>query len=878
MMTGTMIQQMLEEAVAHHQAGRFPDAETLYRKVLVAQPGNSDALHFLGILALRMGFHDQAADLIRQAINIHPVAADYHTSLGLALAGGGKLDEAIAAYREAISLAPRHADALNNIGTALMQKGMVEEALASYRQYAAIHPDSIEAHYNLGIILQGKGDDFQAIIEYRRAIALGADHPDVYINLGIALVSSNEMEAIDCFCKALLMQPDSRETIANLAAYFTTTGKWDLAISTSRQAVAQRPEAAELQLFMFTALKHSGRFDEIIDLCRKRLEEAPKEVKWIKALADAQFLKGHYREALKGYNKATELEPHNPEHFFDLAAVLRQLRQPYGAIEALYDCLARRENYPEAHVNIGNLFFETGQLDRAIFVTRRALELRPAYPEAHYNLGNYLGAAGDLDGAIQNMHKVLEFQPRYPQACNNLANLLTDARRIPEAITYYDRALEQDPSYAQAASNRLYTLNFDPGADTDLLCAELSRWNLAHAAPLGKQIAPHVNLPDPQRRLRIGYVSPDFRQHVVGWNLLPLLGHHNHQQYEIFCYSSVPRLDVVMEKLKADSDVWRNVAVTGDEQLAEIIRKDQIDILVDLSLHSANNRLLLFARKPAPLQVTYLGYCGSTGMTAMDYRFSDPFLDPPGIEPLYAEKTLRLPHTYWCYGPGGEAPDPGPLPAAKNGTITFGCLNNFAKVSQPALRLWSRILVSLPGSKLILYAMPGTHRQLMLDQFLELGVSGNRIEFVPRQAYEDFVRNYHGIDIALDPFPYGGGISTCDALWMGVPVITLNGNTAVGRAGTSILSNVGLTELIASTTDEYERIATRLADDLPRLAGLRQTLRGKMKSSPLMDASAFAKDVESAYRRIWQQWCQEQDAAPGKSNEVRAASQSKVRA
>ena len=294
----------------------------------------------------------------------------------------------------------------------------------------------------------------------------------------------------------------------------------------------------------------------------------------------------------------------------------------------------------------------------------------------------------------------------------------------------------------------------------------------------------------------------------------------------------------------------------SDEELAAAVHQDRIDMLVDLTMHMAHNRMLVFARKPAPVQVTYLAYCGTTGLDTIDYRLTDPYLDPPGAdEQFYSEQSIRLPETYWCYRPAVDSPPVGPLPALAAGRLTFGCLNNFCKVTEPTLAAWCRLLRVLPDSRLLLHAARGSHRDRVRAILAEQGVSSDRLVFVDGVPILEYLRLYEQIDVALDPFPYGGGSTTCDALWMGVPVVSLAGKTAVGRSGLSILSNIGLPELIASDVDQYVRIAAELAADLPRLAALRATLRERMQKSPLMDAPRFARNVEAAYREMWRRWC-----------------------
>jgi len=344
--------------------------------------------------------------------------------------------------------------------------------------------------------------------------------------------------------------------------------------------------------------------------------------------------------------------------------------------------------------------------------------------------------------------------------------------------------------------------------------------------------------------------------HPVGRFLLPLFEKHDHSRFEIICYSTGAVPDAVTARLAAAADTWREVAGFPDEKLAQLIRSDGIDILVDLSLHMGDNCLPVFARKPAPVQVTYLAYCSTSGLDAMDFRISDPFLDPPGMdETVYCEKTIRLPRTYWCYEPAIEVVPIGELPALKSGFITFACLNNFGKISGASWKAWQQILSRVPGSNLLINAPPGRHCEKIRQQFAKTGIEPNRLSFVELADPKIYFQRYNGIDIALDPFPYCGGTTTCDALWMAVPVVTLHGQTAVGRGGVSILNNVGLPELIAKNENEYVKIAIDLAGNLAKLKELCATLRDRIQVSPLMDAVGFAREMESAYRHMWRGWC-----------------------
>jgi protein O-GlcNAc transferase len=349
-------------------------------------------------------------------------------------------------------------------------------------------------------------------------------------------------------------------------------------------------------------------------------------------------------------------------------------------------------------------------------------------------------------------------------------------------------------------------------------------------------------------------VSAYFNDRPVGRFLTPLLSNHDRSQFEIFCYSDIRSPDSTTDKLRGWTDAWRETVAMNDGRFAELVRSDAIDILVDLGMHTRGNRMLAFARKPAPIQVTYLAYCSTTGLQTIDYRLSDPHLDPDDRDQTcYSERTIRL-KSYWCYPPPADAPPVNNPPFATVGTITFGCLNDFSKVNPRVLSLWARILRTLPNSRLLLHCPPGNHRQRISSLFQSSGVDPNRIELMPMLIMPDYFRLYHHIDIALDPTPWPGGTTTCDSLWMGVPVITTTAKTAVSRGGASILSQLSLTDFVAADADQYVQLATTLASDTGRLSTLRLTLRDRMQSSPLMNAPGFTKDIEAAFKEMWETW------------------------
>jgi predicted O-linked N-acetylglucosamine transferase (SPINDLY family) len=400
---------------------------------------------------------------------------------------------------------------------------------------------------------------------------------------------------------------------------------------------------------------------------------------------------------------------------------------------------------------------------------------------------------------------------------------------------------------------------FSPEYDGPAILREASIWNQRHAQGFGSQA--HGNDRSPDRRLRIGYVSPYFRNHCQSLFTPKLLAHHNHELFEIFCYADLGRADRITERLRPCADVWRVTTGMSDQALADMVRENGIDVLVDLTMHMGDGRLGVFARKPAPVQVAWLAYTGTTGVAAIDARLTDPHLDPPGEnDDHYSERCVRLPHTFWCYDPPGMELDAsqlrpvGALPALKNGYITFGCLNNFSKINDGVLEVWSRVMKGTAGSRLVLLAPPGSARAGVLEKMGREGIAADRIEFVGRQSRTRYLNEFDRIDLCLDTMPCNGHTTSLDSAWMGVPVVSRVGRTAMGRAGWSQLSNLGLRELAAWSDEDFVKIAVELAGDPPRLAELRRTLRQRLTDSPIMDGPRFARDVEAAYRELWRRW------------------------
>jgi len=665
-------------------------------------------------------------------------------------------------------------------------------------------------------------------------------------------------EAEELYLQILQTDPDQVDALHLLGVIAAQAGRNDRAVDYLSAALRLKPDFAEVHNNLGNVFINQKKFPEAVASFEEAVHLQPDFAAAHNNLGNALREQGRLAEAITSLQHARRIKPDYAAAHYNLGLVLLAQGKLADAQLSLQQAVRQRPDYAEAHNSLGAALRDLGQLAEAEASLKWALRLKPDYAEAHYNLGIVLWRQERLDAAVASNQDALRLQPDHAEAQKNLGHVRKEQGRLDDAIAAFRSAIELKPDEARFHSNLILTLNMHPEFSASAIYEECRRWNQQHAEPLRKLIQPHSNDPDHERRMRIGYVSPDFRGHPISAFVIPLLSNHDRRDCEILCYSDVARPDTLTEQTRAHADVWRSTVGLSDQQMSDLVRNDRIDILVDLAMHTVNNRLLVFARKPAPVQVSWLAYPSTTGLSTMDYRLTDPYLDPPGLfDALYSEESIRLPETFWCYDPLTEQPPVNALPAFENGGITFGCLNYFPKVNDGCLRLWARVLDAVPRSRLLLLVPRGQARDHVLATLEQEGITAHRLEFAARQPRQEYFRLYQRIDLALDPFPCNGGTTNFDAAWMGVPTVTLVGETVVGRAGFSQLCNLGLKELAAETPEQYVALAARLAADLPRLQELRATLRRRMLRSPLMDANRFARHMEQAYRQMWRRWCQQ---------------------
>jgi predicted O-linked N-acetylglucosamine transferase (SPINDLY family) len=768
----------------------------------------------------------------------------------------GRIQQAEALFRQVIAKEPDNAKALFRLGSILGQSGRLSPAIEFTRRAIAADPLAAEAHCNLGEFLRRQGRLDEAIAALSQAVRIDPQYALGWNNLAVALTARGQIsEAVFACRQALAIRFDYADAWCNLGVLHRKAGELAEAETALRKAIELSPELADAHSTLGMTLKDLGRIPEALAACQKAAELAPDSFQSQTGLGILLAETSAYDAAIAAHKHAVRIKPDAPDGWYNLATALRQARRLDDAMAAYAKTIHLKPDHAESYANLGATCKDVGRLDLAIEYFRKAIDLWPELAAMHSNLLYTLWFHEGYDG-----QKLLEEHREF--ARRHTDHLIIASENAPDESPTDESLPRQGTRDASRPGERLEQ---ELSADANLIPAAVRRSdestvsadfaaNLSDAGGgTAAADAPHDFSPD--RRLRIGYVSPDFRRHSAACFILPLLENHDPERVELFCYSGVKKPDEITARCESLADVWRNVVALRNAELADRVRKDRIDVLVDLSLHMAGNRMQVFARKPAPVQVTWLGYPGTTGVAAIDYRLTDPHLDPPGADWPTAEKPWRLPHSFWCYRPIVAAPAPNDLPALRSGAITFGCFNNFCKVTPATKTLWISVLQSIPGSRLIVQAPQGRHRDEMARQFTNAGLTQDRLEFVGLEPGAEYFRLFHRVDLCLDPLPYPGHTTTMDSLWMGVPAVTLSGTTPPSRGGVSLLTNVGLKDFIATTREEYVDIARRTAGDLIALARIRATLRDIMSASPLTDARQFARDMEAAFRGMWRKRC-----------------------
>ncbi|PXW18404.1 tetratricopeptide repeat protein [Paraburkholderia caballeronis] len=765
----------------------------------------------------------------------------------------GDLHTARTLYEAALANGLDVAEIRFRLGILEWQCGNGVGALAQLDDALATAPDDLRCHFVRAQVLHGLNRFADAASACRAALALDPASADLHCSLGNALQAlGDHANAIDAYTQTLALDPAHADAANNLGISHRQSGAADAAERAYRAALAAQPAHASALTNLGTLLREQDRLDEAIVLLRDAVRVDPRATANLinlgVALCDGQA----FAEATQWLARAAELDPHDAQAAYNLGNALHGAGRHAESAAQFRRAVALDPAHADAFNNLGSVCKRLGEFGAAADAFDAALRLRPDFIAARNNAANLLRVLGRHDDAEAHLRIALTYDPRHSATLNNLGNVLKDGGALDDAIDCYRRAVASDPRNVVAHSNLVYALGFQSETAGPVL-AEALNWSVQHEAPLlASQPDAHARVAARPmsvsgRRLRVGYVGADFRDHCQALFLVPLLAHHDRERFEIVCYANVARPDAMTRRLAGYVDRWRDVRDLDDASVAQLIRDDGIDILVDLTMHMADGRLGVFARRPAPVQASWLAYPGTSGLASIDYRLTDPHLDPAGSDRHYRERSLRLADSFWCYAPLADGPAVNALPALATGRITFGCLNNPCKLTDRTLRLWAGVFDALPAARMVLMVPPGASRARIAQRMHAQGLDAARVDFVsfrPRAAY---LATYHTIDVGLDTFPYNGHTTSLDALWMGVPVVTRVGGTAAGRAGLSQLANLDLLELAAHDDAAFVETAVALARDVDRLAALRESLRARLERSPLMDGARFARQIEAAF-------------------------------
>jgi protein O-GlcNAc transferase len=716
------------------------------------------------------------------------------------------------------------ADLLIADGHHAEQAGDLLRACECYRKAVELAPRYASAHLNLGIGLEAIGNTEQACKSYEAA--LGVDPADVYANynLGRQLFSRNALAAAE----PLL-----------------------------RRAIDGSPDFADAKVVLSRLLENKGDLNGAATQLEEALRVRPDYFGALRNYADLLLKLHRPGDAASALRRAVAAQPRDLDANYTLASLLVELEQPAEAEQLFQQALRISPASLDVRASLVNLYLSQGNLERAAAEAEAALKLRPDWLDLLFDYGLILKRMARQTEAEAVFRRAIEIDRTYVRAYQMLGAVLVSQGRIQDALDIFGEGRKHCADAFDLESPEMFALNCKDDISIDDLFARHVDYGRRLEQRYPARFESFENIPDPNRRLRIGFVSGDFQVHVVPLFLMPVLEERDRSAIEVYCYSTGDTADKFTEQLRNLADVWRTTSRMSPDEVADLIHRDRIDILVDLAGHSGTPNLRIFALRPAPIQATWVGYLNTTGLSRIQYRISDDHSDPPGLtERYHTEQLFRLPHSQWCYRPFVEIDYEHEAPVERNGYVTFGSFNQTVKITPAVRKLWGEILTQVPDSRLVVVGVVDNRAREDFYRDLEnAGVSRDRITMVPYIPIEEYYRWFGRVDITLDTMPFSGGTTTCDALWMGAPVITCPGIRSWSRSAASILTTLGLKDWIAESPQDYVRQAVQLARNPARIAELRKSLRSRMIASPLMDKPLFARDMENAFRRMWQTWC-----------------------
>jgi protein O-GlcNAc transferase len=880
------VNRTVSAGFAHHQAERLDRAETLYRKALEKDPEHAEALHLLGVIAYQKGQIESAIELIGRALPALQDLAEAHLNLGNALREVGRLTEAVDCYRRAIALEPDYGMAHSNLAGALNDQGLFEAGLESSRRANGLIPDFAGAPLNCANALMGLGRFAEAEAPLRRALELMPDRAEIHRDLGDVLRMLGRLEeAVASYRQAAALDPDHPEMHYNLGKTLQLQNRLDDAVSSYRRALAINPNYVEAHVNIGVAFESLGRLDDAISSYRRALALSPDCHDAYYNLGNVQKASKRYDEAVESHRQAIRLRPDFVEAHNNLGNLLKETGRLEEATTSFQRAVALAPDWPLAHNGLGNALLPQYRIIEAVASYRRAIALKPDLVEAHNNLGIALHVQGRLDEAAASFLRALALEPGFAMAHFNLALVKNVQEKLSEAIACLNRTLALDPANAEALVTwfglrqricdwsghredepRVRTaLAREPTLSTAFNMLALSstpQEQFDCARGVAAKIAFPTLLPRLRQRtgepIRLGYLSADFRRHPVAHLIAELIERHDRRRFEVVGYSCGPGDESAMRaRFTASLDRFVDIGRMPHRQAAELIHADAADILIDLSGYTGHGRPAILACRPAPIQVSYLGYPGTMGADFIDYIIVDRVLVPPDQQPFYAERLVHLPHCYQPSDTRREIAEPVPsraecgLPEAG---FVFCSFNNTYKITPTIFNIWMELLREVPGSALWLAESNSLVKDNLRREAVSRGVDAERLVFAPPVPLSDYLARLRLADLFLDTLPYNAGATANDALWVGLPVLTCAGGTYVGRMAGALLTAIRLPELITTSLEDYAALALRLATEPDRLAAVRQKLCRNRSTTPLFDMAQFTADIETAYTRMWEIW------------------------
>ena len=812
--------KILQTAANLIQRGDLAQADALCEQILSNNPLQFDAIYYRGMIARKFGDLRDAEKFFLRALKIRKDFAPIYSSYGLVLHDLKRFDDSLRHYEKSITLDPRFSAAYYNAGITLERIGRLEDALSFYDKAIFLHADHFDFLNNRGNVLKALDRVDESLKSYERAIVSKPDYSAAYNNRGVALKDLHRFEeALLCYDCAIKID------IGYIAAY-NNRGVALQNVGRPEEALANFDQAISLNSSFSMAYYNRG----------VSLEKLHKP-----------------EEALASYANAVSISPDYCDAYLNRAMILKTQMRFEEALLCFDRAIWLSPESGELFNSRAVMLHEAGRCRDALASFSEAICLKPDLAAAYCNRGVTAKTLKIFDEALDCYDKAICLQRDYAEAFNNRGVMLQDLKRFDEALASFEAALDADSRHFTAHSNLLFTMNYVPSLSVEQRLEEAKRFGKRVSVDASSKFTSWCGSLDAER-LRIGFVSGDFRNHPVGYFLEGFLSKINQSKLELFAYSTHLNEDNLTENLKTHFAVWRSVANRSAHDVAKIIHADGLHILIDLAGHTAGNLLPAFAYKPAPIQASWLGYFATTGVSEINYFIGDPHVAPESEQHHFTEDVIRLPETYLCFTPPHSAVEVGPLPAYRNGFITFGCFNNLSKLNSDVVLLWSRILNAIDGSRLFLKSGqlgdPDVVRSTV-ESFRWAGVAPERLLFEGPSDRRDYFDAFNKVDIALDPFPFPGGTTSVEGLWMGVPVITLRGDRFIAHNGETIAHNSGQSDWIADSEADYFYKAVLFSSNLEKLSSLRSGLRSQISHAPLFDSERFAANFEDLLAFMW---------------------------